>query len=143
MLKPSIKVIAINLRGTYLVMSEAANHIANEGRIIVFSSSVVAKGFPGYGAYVASKSGVEELTRVLANELGEKKITMNCVAPGPVATELFTKDKSKEQIEGIARMAPLGRIGEVEDIVGVVSFLAGKDGSWINGQVLRANGGFA
>jgi len=137
------KVIATNLRGTYLMLSEAANHVIDGGRIIVFSSSVVAKNFPGYGAYVASKCGVEGLTHVLANELGQRKITVNAVAPGPVATELFTKGKSQEQLDSMGKMAPLGRIGEVGDIAGVVSFLAGDDAGWINGQIIRVNGGFA
>lgn len=137
------QVIAINLRGSFLVMSEAANHVSDGGRIVVFSSSVVAKNFPGYGAYVASKEGVEGLTRVLANELGPRQITVNAVAPGPVATELFTKRKSKEQLDAMAKMVPLGRIGEVKDIEGVVSFLVSKDAGWINGQVIRVNGGFA
>ena len=137
------RVIATNLRGSYLIMSEAANHVVDGGRIVVFSSSVVAKNFPGYGAYVASKEGVEGLTRVLANELGPRKITVNAIAPGPVATELFTKGKTKEQLDGMAKMVPLGRIGEVGDIEGVVSFLVGKDAGWINGQVIRVNGGFA
>lgn len=137
------KVIATNLRGSYLVMSEAANHVSDGGRIIVFSSSVVAKNFPAYGAYIASKEGVEGLTRVLANELGTRSITVNAVAPGPVATELFLKGKSEEQIAGIGKMAPLGRIGEVDDIVGVVAFLAGPEARWVNGQIIRVNGGFA
>jgi 3-oxoacyl-[acyl-carrier protein] reductase len=136
------KVIATNLRGSYLVMSEAAKHIADGGRVIVFSSSVLGKSFPSYGAYVASKSGVEGLTRVLANELGPRNITVNAVAPGPVATDLFLQGKSKELIASISKMAPLGRIGEVEDIVGIVSFLAGPEGGWINGQVIRVNGGY-
>ena len=136
------KVIATNLRGTYLIMTEAANHVADGGRIVLFSSSVVAKSFPEYGAYIASKEGVEGLTRVLANELGQRKITVNAVAPGPVATELFLKGKSEEQIQAMAKMVPLGRIGEVSDIEGVVAFLLGKDAGWINGQVLRVNGGF-
>jgi 3-oxoacyl-[acyl-carrier protein] reductase len=136
------KVIATNLRGSYLVMSEAANHVVDGGRIIVFSSSVLGKSFPTYGAYIASKSGVEGLTRVLANELGQRRITVNAVAPGPVATDLFLKGKSEELIAAISRMAPLGRLGEVQDIVGVVSFLAGPEGGWINGQVIRVNGGY-
>ena len=121
------KVIATNLRGSYLIMSEAANHVIDGGRIVLFSSSVVAKNFPGYGAYIASKEGVEGLTRVLANELGKRKITVNAVAPGPVATELFLKGKSDEQIGEMAKMVPLGRIGETADIDGVVAFLVSKD----------------
>ena len=137
------KVIATNLRGCFLVMSEAANHVVDGGRIVTFSSSVLGKSFPAYGAYIASKAGVEGLTRVLANELGQRKITVNAVAPGPVATELFLKGKSEEQIAGISKLAPLGRIGEVADIIGIVSFLVGPEGGWVNGQVLRVNGGFA
>ena len=137
------KVIATNLRGTFLVFCEAAKHIADGGRIIALSSSVLAKAFPTYGAYVASKAGVEGLVHVLANELGKRRVTVNAVAPGPVATELFTKGKTQEEMDKIAQMAPLGRIGQPEDITGVVSFLAGPDGAWVNAQVLRANGGFA
>jgi 3-oxoacyl-[acyl-carrier protein] reductase len=137
------KVITTNLRGTFVVMSQAANQLAEGGRIVVFSSSVLAKSFPTYGAYIASKAGAEGLVKVLANELGERKITVNAVAPGPVATPLFLKGKSQEQIEQMGKLAPLGRIGEPEDIAGVVAFLVGKDGGWVNGQVLRVNGGFA
>jgi 3-oxoacyl-[acyl-carrier protein] reductase len=137
------KVIAINLRGTFLVMSEAAKRLSDGGRIIAFSSSVLAKSFPSYGPYIASKAGVEGLVHVLANELRGRNITVNAVAPGPVATELFLKGKSEEQLAGMAKMSPLERIGQVDDIAGVVSFLAGPDGGWVNSQVLRANGGFA
>jgi len=137
------KVIATNLRGAFLVLWQAAKHVAEGGRIIVFSSSVLAKSFPTYGAYVASKAGVEGLVHVLNNELRGRNITVNAVAPGPVATELFLKDKSQAQIEQFSKLAPLERLGQPEDIANVVSFLAGPDGAWVNGQVLRANGGFA
>ena len=137
------KVISTNLRGTFLVLAQAAEHIASGGRIIAFSSSVLAKSFPTYGPYIASKAGVEGLVHVLTNELRGRNITVNAVAPGPVATELFLKGKSEAQIAELAKLPPLERLGNPEDIANVVSFLAGPDGGWINGQVLRANGGFA
>jgi 3-oxoacyl-[acyl-carrier protein] reductase len=137
------KVISTNLRGTFLVLAQAAEHIASGGRIIAFSSSVLAKSFPTYGPYIASKAGVEGLVHVLTNELRGRNITVNAVAPGPVATELFLKGKSEAQIAELAKLPPLERLGNPEDIANVVSFLAGPGGGWINGQVLRANGGFA
>jgi len=136
-------VIATNLRGTFLVLAQAAQHVATGGRIVAFSSSVLAKSFPGYGAYIASKGGVEGLVHVLANELRDRNITVNAVAPGPVATALFLTGKTKAQIDELSSLAPLQRLGQPEDIASVVSFLAGPDGAWINSQVLRANGGFA
>jgi 3-oxoacyl-[acyl-carrier protein] reductase len=137
------RVIATNLRGTFLVLARAALRVTTGGRIIVFSSSVLAKSFPGYGAYIASKAGVEGLVRVLANELRGKNITVNAVAPGPVATDLFLKGKTDKQIQELAQLAPLERLGEPGDIANVVSFLTGPAGAWINAQILRANGGFA
>ena len=104
---------------------------------------MLAKSFPGYGAYIASKGGVEGLVHVLANELRGRNITVNAVAPGPVATALFLTGKTKAQIDELSGLAPLQRLGQPEDIASVVSFLAGSDGAWINSQVLRANGGFA
>lgn len=137
------KVISTNLRGAFLVLAQAAQHLTSGGRIIAFSSSVLAKSFPSYGPYIASKAGVEGLVHVLANELRGRNITVNAIAPGPVATELFLKGKSEEQISEISKMAPLERIGQPADMANVVSFLAGPDGGWVNSQVLRANGGFA
>ena len=137
------KVIATNLRGAFLVLGHAAQHVPAGGRIIAFSSSVIAKSFPNYGPYIASKAGVEGLVRVLANELRGRNITVNAVAPGPIPTELFLKGKTQAQIEEFRKLPPLERLGQAEDIAGVVSFLAGPDGAWVNAQVLRANGGFA
>jgi 3-oxoacyl-[acyl-carrier protein] reductase len=137
------KVIATNLRGTFLVLGQAAQHVPSGGRIIAFSSSVIAKSFPNYGPYIASKAGVEGLVRVLANELRGRNITVNAVAPGPIPTELFLKGKTQAQLEEFKKLPPLERFGQTEDIAGIVSFLAGPDGGWVNAQVLRANGGFA
>lgn len=137
------QVIAINLRGAFLVLAQAAQHVGESGRIIALSSSVLAKSFPTYGPYIASKAGVEGLVHVLANELRGRKVTVNAVAPGPVGTDLFLKGKTQAQIEELSKVPPLERLGQPEDIANVVSFLAGPDGGWINGQVLRANGGFA
>jgi 3-oxoacyl-[acyl-carrier protein] reductase len=137
------KVISTNLRGTFLVLAQAAQHVAAGGRIIAFSSSVVAKSFPTYGPYIASKAGAEGLVHVLANELRGRNITVNAVAPGPVGTELFLEGKTEEQIAELSKLAPLERLGQPDDIASVVSFLAGPDGGWVNSQVVRANGGFA
>ena len=137
------KVISINLRGTFLVLSQAAKHISTGGRIIAFSSSVLTKAFPTYGPYIASKAGVEGLVHVLANELRGRDVSVNAVAPGPIATDLFLKDKSDDQIAQFTKMSPLERLGQPSDIANVVSFLAGPDGGWMNSQVLLANGGFA
>jgi 3-oxoacyl-[acyl-carrier protein] reductase len=137
------KVIGTNLRGTFLVMAHAAKQLPQGGRLIVFSSSVLTKSFPGYGAYIASKAGVEGLVHVLANELRGRNITVNAVAPGPVATDLFLKGKSQDQVKEFMKLSPLERVGEPCDIANVVAFLAGSEGAWVNSQVIRVNGGFA
>src|SRR6202165_1616657 len=130
------KVIQTNLRGTFLVMAQAAQRMAGGGRIIAFSSSVLARSFPTYGPYIASKAGVEGLVHVLANEMRGRNITVNAVAPGPVATELFLKGKTEQQVTELTKLAPLGRLGQPDDIANVISFLAGPDSTWINAQVL-------
>jgi 3-oxoacyl-[acyl-carrier protein] reductase len=135
------RTIATNLKGVFNGMREAARRLRGGGRIISFSSSVVGLYQPGYGVYAATKGGVEAMTHVLANELRGRNISVNAVAPGPTATDLFLRGKSQEIIDRLTKVAPLERLGQPEDIAGVVAFLAGPDGAWINGQVLRANGG--
>ena len=137
------RIMAINVRGTFLVLAKAAELPGHGGRIVALSSSVIAKSTPGYGPYIASKSAVEGLVRVLANELRGRQITVNAVAPGPVATELFFHGKTDEQIATLADMSPLERLGEPMDIANAVAFLVSPEGQWINAQVLRTNGGFA
>ncbi|WP_042261456.1 SDR family oxidoreductase [Paraburkholderia heleia] len=131
----------INVRGTLNTLREAATKLADGGRVINFSTSVLAMNLPGYALYAASKAAVETITRVFARELRGRSICVNAVAPGPVATELFLSGKTEEQIQHFANMPPLQRLGQPGDIANVVSFLAGPDGGWVNGQVLRANGG--
>lgn len=135
------QIVAVNLKGVFNGMREAGKRMRDGGRIVSFSSSVVGLYQPTYGLYAATKAGVEAMTHILAKELGTRKITVNAVAPGPVDTPLFTDGKNPEQIEAIKKMNPFGRLGEPDDIASVVSFLAGPDGGWVNGQVLRANGG--
>jgi len=135
------KQIAINLKGTFNTLREGAKRLRAGGRIINFSSSVVGLLQPTYAVYAGTKAAVEAMTSVLAKELRGRNITVNAVAPGPTATDLFLKGKPQAVIDHLAKLAPLERLGEPADIARAVSFLAGPDGAWINGQVLRANGG--
>ncbi|WP_159914157.1 SDR family oxidoreductase [Pantoea sp. 18069] len=134
---------AINTQGVFNTLREAATRLNDGGRIINLSSTTLALNLPGYAIYNGTKAAVEAFTRVFAKELRGRHITVNAVAPGPVATDLFLNGKTEEQIQTFARMPPLERLGQPDDIAGVVAMLAGKDGAWVNGQVLRANGGVA
>src|SRR5215469_1187204 len=131
--------IAINLKGTFNTLREAARRLRDGGRIVNFSTSVVGTRLETYGIYAATKAAIETMTSILSKELRGRSITVNAVAPGPTATDLFLHGKSPELIERFAKGNPLERLGTPQDIAAVVSFLAGPDGSWINGQVLRAN----
>ncbi|SDA16428.1 SDR family oxidoreductase [Sphingomonas sp. NFR15] len=133
--------MAINVKGTFNVCREAANRVREGGRIINISTSVIGMRLPTYGLYVATKAAVEAMTQVLTQEMRGRNITVNAVAPGPVATELFLHGKSPELIDHMAKLNPLERLGQPADIARVVSFVAGPEGAWVNGQVLRANGG--
>ncbi|MFZ6993151.1 SDR family oxidoreductase [Curtobacterium sp. RRHDQ66] len=130
-----------NIRGTFVVAQQAARRLRPGGAFVSMSTSVVGTQFPTYGAYVASKSAVEGMTMILAKELRGRDVTANVVAPGPTATELFLDGKTQEQIDTLAKVPPLERLGTPEDIAGVVAFLVGPDGHWVNGQTIRANGG--
>jgi 3-oxoacyl-[acyl-carrier protein] reductase len=133
--------IAVNLKGTFNGLREAGKRLRSGGRIVNFSSSVVGLYQPNYGVYAATKAAVEAMTHVMSKELRGRSITVNAVAPGPTGTDLFLKGKPQQVVDTLAKLSPLERLGEPADIARVVSFLAGPDGGWINGQILRANGG--
>ncbi|WP_408967948.1 SDR family oxidoreductase [Paraburkholderia sp. BL6669N2] len=133
----------INVRGTFNTLREAAARLNDGGRIVNFSSTTLALNMPGYAIYNATKAAVEAFTHVFAKELRGRGITVNAVAPGPIATSLFLDGKTEEQIQTFAKMPPLQRLGQPDDIASVVAFLAGPDAGWVNGQILRANGGIA
>jgi 3-oxoacyl-[acyl-carrier protein] reductase len=133
--------IAVNLRGSFNTMREAARRLRDGGRIVNFSSSVVGLLQPTYGVYAATKAAIDAMTSVLAKEMRGRGITVNAIAPGPTATDLFLDGKSPELVERLAKLAPLERLGKPEDIAAAAAFLAGPDGAWINGQTLRVNGG--
>jgi 3-oxoacyl-[acyl-carrier protein] reductase len=135
------RLVAINIKGTFNGLREAARRIRSGGRIINLSTTLVGTRMETYGVYAATKAAVEVLTSILSKELRGRSITVNAVAPGATATDLFLEGKSQEVIDRIAKMNPFERLGKPEEIASVVSFLAGPDGSWVNGQVIRANGG--
>ncbi|QMU79855.1 SDR family oxidoreductase [Streptacidiphilus sp. PB12-B1b] len=130
-----------NIRGTFVVAQQAARRLRPGGALITFSTSVVGLAFPEYGAYSASKGAVEALTLVLARELRGRDVTVNSVAPGPTATDLFLEGKDELTVARLAAQPPLERLGTPGDIAEVVAFLASPQGHWVNGQVIRANGG--
>lgn len=132
---------AINVKGTFNVMREAARRLRAGGSVVNFSSSVIGLRMENYAVYCATKAAVEAMTAVMSKEMRGRSIRVNAVAPGPVATELFLHGKSPDLIDRLAKLNPMERLGTPEDIAGVVSLLVGPDGSWVNGQVLRANGG--
>ncbi len=130
-----------NIRGTFVVAQQAARRVRGGGALVTFSTSVVGMALPGYGAYSASKGAVESLTMILARELRGRDVTVNAVAPGPTATDLFFEGKDEETVARLAAQPPLERLGTPADVAEVVAFLVSPAGHWVNGQVLRANGG--
>jgi 3-oxoacyl-[acyl-carrier protein] reductase len=135
------RLISINLKGTFNTLRAATSRIRSGGRIVNFSTSVVGLALPGYSVYAATKAAVETLTNILAKELRGRNISVNAIAPGPTATDLFFNGKTPEQIAHLAKLPPLERLGRPEDIANLVSFLVGPDGAWVNGQTIRSNGG--
>jgi 3-oxoacyl-[acyl-carrier protein] reductase len=132
---------AINVKGLFFACQQAAKKMVNGGKIINISSSVTRMMLPTYGAYAASKGAVDQITKVLAKELGPKRIQVNAISPGPVDTELLRQGKSEEQIKLLADMAAFGRIGTPRDIANAIALLVSEEAGWITGQNLYVNGG--
>ncbi|CAN6299216.1 unnamed protein product [Urochloa humidicola] len=134
---------AVNVRGTFLVCREAARRVpaGSGGRIVTFSSSIVGTLLPGYAGYTATNAAVEAMTKIMAKEVAAKAITANVVAPGPVRTELFLAGKDEAFLRKVEEQS-MGRIAETTDVAPVVAFLASDAAAWVNGQVIRVNGGF-
>lgn len=135
------KLLAVNVGGTLNGCRLAATRLVDGGAIVNLSSSVIGMSPPGYGPYCASKAAVEALTRSLSKEVGARAIRVNVVAPGPTDTELLNEANTAERMAQYRQMTPLGRLGEADEIAGVVAFLATPAAGWINGQVIRVNGG--
>ncbi|GAB2240554.1 hypothetical protein Droror1_Dr00021072 [Drosera rotundifolia] len=138
------RTFAVNSRGTFLCLQAAANRLVRGGggRIITVSSSLVGSLNPGYGAYAASKAAAEAMTRILAKELRGTRITANGIAPGPIATDMLFEGRTEETVKAMAAESPMERIGETRDVAPVVAFLAGDESEWVNGQIIRVNGGY-
>lgn len=132
----------IHLKSVFFLSQKALPLLSDGGRIVNVSSGLARFSLPGYSAYGTMKGAVETLTRYMAKELGGRKITVNVVAPGAVATD-FNKDRfeNKGVTDFIASLTALGRVGEAEDIGGVVAFLCSDDAGWINGQRIEISGG--
>jgi 3-oxoacyl-[acyl-carrier protein] reductase len=135
------KLVAVNFKGAFNMLRTAARKLQDGGRVVNFSSSVRKLAMPGYSVYAATKSAVETLTNIFAKELRGRNVTVNAIAPGPTATDLFLENKTDEQIEHLAKMPPLERLGQPEDIANAVAFLVGPDARWVNGQTIYVNGG--
>lgn len=135
-------VIATNLRGVFRLSRGVMRGMmkARAGRIINISSVVAQMGNPGQANYAAAKGGVEAMTRALAKELGSRNITVNCVAPGFIATDM-TQALGEGSIEALQSQIPLARLGQAQDIANAVLFLASSHADYITGQVLGVNGG--
>jgi 3-oxoacyl-[acyl-carrier protein] reductase len=135
------RLFAVNVKGTFLTCQLAASRLNENGAIVNFSSSTTALMLPTYGTYVATKGAVEQLSHVLAKELGPRKIRVNVVSPGPTDTDLFNQGKSEEDRKRLAGMAAFNRLGTPEDIANVVTWLVSDQAAWVSGQNIRANGG--
>ncbi|MEM7408039.1 MAG: SDR family oxidoreductase [Pseudomonadota bacterium] len=133
---------AINNRGLFFSLREAARRVRDGGRIINNGTSLLAGAAPGYAVYAGTKAPVEEYTRMLAKELGARRITVNSFGPGPVDTPFFHGQETPQSAAYASKLSTEKRLGTVDDIAPVVAFLASPESQWVNGQTIWINGGY-
>ena len=136
------RVFGINAKAPFFVMQEAARTIEDGGRIINMGTSLLAATTGGYGAYTGSKAPLEDLTRALAKEIGDRGVTVNTVAPGPIDTAFFHGEENEESTEFLKHMSVGNRLGRIDDVVPVIDFLTSEEARWVTAQTLFVNGGF-
>ncbi|KAH8723756.1 short-chain dehydrogenase [Phaeosphaeriaceae sp. PMI808] len=133
----------LNVKGPYFLVQAALPYLSSGSSVIFLSTSLCASSTitPNYLLYTSSKGAIEQMTRILAKDLGSRGINVNAVSPGPTGTDLFFRGKSQQTVDMIAKSNPFGRLGRPEEIAAAIAYLAGEGGSWVNGQILRVNGG--
>lgn len=134
---------AVNVKGPYFLAQKAVPHMAPGSHIIFLSTTLCTASTvqPNYLLYNSTKGAVEQMTRVMAKDLGKRHIYVNAVAPGPTGTELFFQGKNKQVLKMLAGASPMNRLGDPEDIAEAIAYLSGS--RWVSGQVVRVNGGMA
>jgi 3-oxoacyl-[acyl-carrier protein] reductase len=137
------RVVALNARGPFFAMHEAAHVLPDHGRIVNISSGARTVGFPSQSVYCGSKSALEQFTLVCANELGPRGITVNAVLAGPTETDMLNGIAAPAPAfkAMLIQRTPMGRIGHPPDIADVVAFLVSDDARWVTGQSIRVDGG--
>ena len=130
----------VNVRGVFNTMQRAYHDLSDNGTILNFSSSTTKMMLPSYAIYSATKAAVEQMTRVVSQEIG-RGISVNCIAPGPTETDLFLEGKSADFIEQLKSKSPFNRLAQPEDIAKAVLFMVSDDSKWVSSQVLYTNGG--
>ncbi len=139
------RLLNIHFKSVYFLTQKALPLLNDGGSIVNISSGTTRFCNPGYSIYASMKGAVETFTRYLAKEVGARGITANIVAPGPIETDFNgAAIRNNPQIKGhLANITALGRVGEANDIGGIIAFLCSKDGYWINGQRIEASGGIS
>lgn len=133
--------VDVNIVGAFNVLAEAARRVSDGGSIVAVTTSLVRQAIVGAGPYTATKAAVESMVCAMAKELAPRHVRVNCVAPGPVDTDLFNAGKTDEAKRRMAGLSPFDRIGRPEEIAEVVRFLVSNQSSWVHGQIVQANGG--